>query len=106
MLLSSADSKTPWTNSQQVLPQKKTKTELNTGLPPPADKDVIVNRKVDLTNRVWGIRNNDIEGILVLLHEFKAVSNVEGELGTEKTFGHSWEELLRYINDILQSRQQ
>jgi len=51
-------------------------------------------KKVTLTNGVGGIRYNDVEGILVLLHEFKAVSNMEDELGTVKPFGHPWEELL------------
>lgn len=61
--------------------------------------------KVALTDRVWGIGYNDVECILVLLHEFKTISNMEGELGTEKPFGHPREVLLRYINDILDSRQ-
>lgn len=100
---SSADSKTPWTNSQQVLQQK---TELRTELPPlTGGKQRCYDIKVALTDRVWGIGYNDVEGILVLLHEFKAISNMEGELGTEKPFGHPWEELLRYVNDILHSRQ-
>lgn len=101
-LPSSADNMTPWTNSQLVL-------HINRINRLPLLQFLITIRtqmcstiKVALTNRVWRISDNDVKGILVLLHEFKAVSHVEGEFGTEKPFGHAWEELLWHVNDILQ----
>lgn len=96
---SSADSKTLWTNFPQVLQQQQN-SEGDDVLEQLAQKDVTTT----LTDRVWGICYDDVEGILVLLHEFKAISNMECELGTEKPIGHPWEELLGYINDILSSR--
>lgn len=59
---------------------------------------------VALTNRVRRISYNDIEGIVVLLHKFKAISHMKGQFRTKKTFCHPREKLLWYINDILHRR--
>lgn len=52
------------------------------------------NVKIALTDRVRRIRYNDIEGIVVLLHEFEAIAHVKGEFGTEKPFCHPGKKLL------------
>lgn len=54
-----------------------------------------------LTDRVWGVRNDNIESILILLHELKTISNIESQLGAKKSFRHSREVLFRNVNDIL-----
>lgn len=49
---------------------------------------------VALTDRVRRIGYDDIEGVVVLLHEFKAISHMKGEFGTEKPFCHPGKKLL------------
>lgn len=55
-----------------------------------------MRRKVEvaLTDRVRRISYNDIEGIVVLLHEFKPIPHMKGYFGTEKPFGHPRKKLL------------
>lgn len=60
--------------------------------------------KVALTDRVRRIGDDDIEGVVVLLHEFKAIAHMKGEFGTEKPFRHPGKKPLRNVNDVLRRR--
>lgn len=54
-----------------------------------------------LTHGVRGVGDDDVEGILVLFHELKAITHVEGQLRARITDGHTRQKLLRDFNDIL-----
>lgn len=58
-----------------------------------------------LTHRVRRVCDNHIKGFLILFHELKTISHVQGQLSTGIPHCHPWEVLLRYLDHILQHRE-
>ena len=61
-----------------------------------------IDEQKGFTNRIRRVSYNDIKSILVLLHELKAVTDVQREFRTEETLRHAWKVLLRNVDDILE----
>lgn len=57
-----------------------------------------------LTHGVRRVRDYHIKGFLILFHELKTISHVQGQLSAGVPHCHPWEVFLRYLDHILQHR--
>ena len=53
---------------------------------------------------IGGVGDDDIEGVLVLVEELEAISDVNSALGVGETLSHAGKVLLGQTNDGLQSK--
>lgn len=58
-----------------------------------------------LTHGVRRVRDNHIKGFLILFHELKTISHMQGQLSTGIPHCHPWEVLFRYLDHVLQHRE-
>lgn len=58
-----------------------------------------------LTHGVRRVRDNHIKGFLILFHELKTISHMQGQLSTGIPHCHPWEVFFRYLDHVLQHRE-